>query len=172
MGSLFLGWLISLGICLFLSYENLQVRSKLISEISKSSFDYKNYPVHKKDWDIFGLEDMNFFREQGKVDGKIEALLILNKNDSVPLEEEQIKKIIEIAEKSSSENLNKDSQFLSLLCQAAYHKGIASAEENAKESIEEEYAKGYHKAIEDFSCPETGKMVVNPKELDMKKPSK
>jgi len=163
----FSGWFFSLAICLFLSYENTQLRSDKINLISSQQVVQSFKKSKKSDWDIFTLEDMDNFRRQGKVDGKIEALLLMNKFDDA-MNNEQIDKIIEIADKCSTEDLSKNNQFLSLLCQAAYHKGISSAEENNKE----EYEKGYHKAIEDFTCPETGKMTITPKELDIKKPTK
>jgi len=125
-------------------------------------------PRSKENWDIFGLQDMEYFRTQGKVDGKVEALLLMNKTEKIDFTSEQIDKIIEIAEKSS---VSDNEQFLSLLCRAAYHKGIAAGEEYAKEENAKEYENGYHAAIEDFTCPETGKIVITPKSKEpVKKP--
>lgn len=167
------GWIASFSFCIFLSFENTKIRNEAIynAQQVENPTLLANYKKKSTDWEIFDLNDVNYFRNQGKVDGKIEALLMMNKQDTV-LEKDQIVKIIEIAEKSSAEALSQNPQFLSLLCQAAYHKGIDSGYESAKEEFGEEYDKGYHKAIEDFSCPETGNMSVPKNKLDLTKPSK
>ena len=168
--SLLGGWILSLVFCLYLSFDNMKLRAEIISDSKSIDYSEKGNISRSKigEWEVFDINDMNYFRSQGKVDGKIEALLMMNKVD-VLLKNDQIDKIIEIAEKSSANNLSENPQFLSLLCQAAYHKGISSTEEYK----EEEYTKGYHKAIDDFTCPETGKITLPPKkELDMTKPQK
>jgi hypothetical protein len=167
----FCGWFISLGICLFLSYENMQMRNDKINLLYSQQVvhGYNNSQSKRGDWDIFNLEDMDRFRKEGKLDGKIEALLLMDKFDGT-IENEQVNKIIEIAEKSSADSLSTNPEFISLLCRAAYHKGISSMEQSNQEMLEEEYTKGYHKAIDDFTCPENGNMIVPKKNLDMNKP--
>lgn len=163
------GWTLSLAICLYLSFENSKLRADKIDTLKNDVLFQKlaTLSLKKGEWEIFDLNDITFFRNQGKVDGKIEALIMMNKID-IPLEHEQINKIIEIAEKSTTDNLSANPQFLSLLCQAAFHKGISTAEEEKNE----EYERGYHKAIDDITCPETGKVAIPPKkELDLTKPS-
>jgi hypothetical protein len=169
------GWLLSVAFCLFLSVENIFLRSELKTEknnqleISKLIISLKDSSVSsKKDWDIFNLEDVEFYRNQGKVDGKIEAMLIMG-SAKTNIDKNQINKIIELAERSSS--LEDNSQFLSLLCQAAFHRGLSVGQEESVKSSDDAYSDGYHKAMEDLSCPETGKMTIpSQKELDIKKP--
>jgi len=112
----------------------------------------------------YSLADLQSARESGKQDGKVEAMLMIYSNTEKNIDDESIEKIISIAE-NYPKNLENNMSFLSLLSQAAFHKGLASG----KESSESNYEQGYHKAIEDFSCPETGKMVVPQKDA---KPSK
>ena len=178
--SLVAGWFLSIGISGFLAYENINLRSTQTNDhVGKTELVELMYKINKansskrsSEWQLFDLEDINYFRNQGKVDGKVEAMLLMS-NNSGQMSEEQIAKIIELAEKKSAETLSADNKFLSLLCQAAYHKGIASGQEASKEEIEKEYENGYHKAIDDFTCPETGKMSVPEKQkFDMTKPSK
>lgn len=105
-------------------------------------------------------------REKGKTDGKIEAMLLMNQIKT-DLDANQIESIISIAEKSSVKDLQNNPNFLSLLNQAAFHKGLHSGLDAAKEQIDQEYDNGYHKAIEDFTCPETGSFKPP---LNLKKP--
>jgi len=176
--SLLAGWISSLGFCLVLWFENRSLSDKFIAEsaqkheikaIVEASKNQK-YSLGKE-WEIFGLEDVEFFRTQGKVDGKIEAILMMSRNNA-EIDESMATRIIEIAENASAKEIGNDPQFLSLLCQAAYHKGISTGETNALDSIEKEYEKGYHAAIEDFTCPETGSVKVpsQKEKIDMKKP--
>jgi len=98
------GWTLSLAICLYLSFENSKLRSDKIDTLKNDVLFQKlaTSSLKKGEWEIFDLNDITFFRNQGKVDGKIEALIMMNKID-IPLEHEQINKIIEIAEKSTTD---------------------------------------------------------------------
>jgi hypothetical protein len=176
--SLLAGWIASLAFCLLLWFENQKLTEKYAAqsvengefrEVIKTSKSPKYSP--RKEWEIFGLEDIEFFRNQGKVDGKIEALLMMSKNNT-ELDEEAVNKIIQLAEQSSVKDVENNPQFLSLLCQAAYHKGIISGEQNALETLEKEYENGYHAAIDDFTCPETGSIKMPSKKdvQNLKKP--
>lgn len=176
--SLLAGWVASLAFSLVLWFENQRLNEKYIAQSAENGEIKEMIRISKiskhssyKEWEIFGLEDVEFFRNQGKVDGKIEAILMMAKNNN-ELDAESVNKIIELAEKSSVKDSENNSQFLSLLCQAAYHKGIISGEENALEKIEKEYENGYHAAIEDFTCPETGSIKMPSKKdlQNMKKP--
>lgn len=174
-GSIAIAWSCSAVFCGMLWLENVRLREERQhdyvqkSELTNLLMTLKS-KSSKNDWDIFGIEDMNNFRSQGKLDGKVEAILVMNNTDINNMSEEQINKVIEIAEKSPQ---SESGQFLSLLCRGAYHKGISIGEQNAREDIEQEYEKGYHAAIDDFTCPETGKIVIpsNAKEnIKLKKP--
>lgn len=112
-------------------------------------------------------------REAGKVDGKIEALLLMQ-NVTQPIDEAFAEKIVSIAESSKPVDLQGNPAFLSLLSQAAYHKGLHVGLETSKEAESEQYEAGYHKALEDFTCPATGNMKTpndaKQIEIPMKKP--
>ncbi len=167
-----IGWLLSLVISVFLAYENINLRSSHMGRIELTEIVRQvNGPKKTTEWQLFDLDDINYFRNQAKIDGKVEAMLLMS-NTSNEITEQQASKIIELAEKKSAETLSTDKQFLSLLCQSAFHKGMSTGQEVAKEEIEKQYEDGYHKAIEDFSCPETGKIVIPEKKIDMNKPSK
>lgn len=155
--------------CVFnvvLMYENTRVKRLFTDYIylSSRSLDSESPKITSSDV-------MNA-REQGKVDGKIEAMLMMNKVD-LDLNDEKINQIIQIAESSNRKELANSGDFLSLLNIAAYHKGLHSGMESAKVEADEEYTKGYHKAIDDFTCPETGKMAIpsniKKEDLPMKK---
>jgi hypothetical protein len=144
----------------YLFYENKSLREQPPVMVSQN-YTTKNYS-DRPEWQIFGLEDVEFFREQGKTDGKIEAILLMS-NQLEPVSQEQADKVLQIAENKSGD-LHKNPQFISLLCQAAFHKGLAAGEENWREQIDQEYTKGYHAAIDDFTCPETGQFKTPPKD--------
>jgi hypothetical protein len=116
----------------------------------------------------YKAEDLINARMQGKYDGKIEALLL---REDMPTEitVDQVEKIISIAEKQPSNQQEENPSFLGLLCRAAYHKGVTSAMESAKKESEDSYADGYHAALEQFACPETGKIVVPQKIIEESK---
>ena len=174
-GSIAIAWSCSAVFCGMLWLENVRLREERQNDyIQKSELTSLLLSLKtkgpKNDWDIFGLEDMNYFRSQGKIDGKVEALLVMNSTPLTNISQDQIDKILEVAEKAPQ---SEDGQFLSLLCRAAYHKGMTTGEQNAREDIDKQYENGYHAAIDDFTCPETGKIVIpqNAKEnLKMKKP--
>jgi thiamine biosynthesis lipoprotein ApbE len=171
-----IGWLLSLAISIFLAYENINLRSSQTHNHvrpieSTEIMQQVNGAKKTTEWQLFDLDDINYFRNQAKIDGKVEAMLLMI-NTSNEITEQQASKIIELAEKKSAETLSTDKQFLSLLCQSAFHKGMSTGQEVAKEEMEKQYEDGYHKATEDFSCPETGKIVIPEKKIDMNKPSK
>ena len=97
-------------------------------------------------------EDLNRAREAGKIDGKIEALLLMS-NNPVKLTQDQINVVLESATSATKGNLESNFNFLSLLSQASFHKGLHSGLEQAEEMASTEYEKGYHKALEDANCP-------------------
>lgn len=149
-----------------LMYENVRIK-RLFSD-----YIYINSKSSNED-DKFNSKaitesDVMAAREHGKVDGKIEAILMLNKMDQT-IESNNIEEILKLSESLTAKEASTDGRFISLLSQAAFHKGLHSGMESAKKDIEDEFSNGYHKAIEDFSCPETGKMSVP---MDLKKPSK
>ena len=116
----------------------------------------------------YGAEDLIIARMQGKHDGKIEAMLMVE-NLPVSFTAEQVEKIIGIAEKQPYNQQEENSNFLGLLCRAAYHKGVSVGDENAKQEKEDEYANGYHAAIEQYACPETGKIQIPQSVLEQSK---
>lgn len=149
-----------------LMYENVKIK-RLFSD-----YIYLNSKSSDEDYKWNGKavteSEVAAAREQGKVDGKIEAILMINKMDQ-NAESNNFEEILKFSEGLTCKELSADSRFISLLSQAAFHKGLHSGMESAKKDIEDEYTNGYHKAIEDFTCPETGKMSVP---MDLKKPSK
>lgn len=149
-----------------LMYENVKVKRLFTDYIylNTKAVDSKN-SNQSVGW---SENDIITAREQGKVDGKVEAILMMNKMEN-QLDENQIGEIIKAAETLNGKEMSADTKFISLLSQASFHKGLHSGLESMKKDIEEEYSKGYHKAIEDFSCPETGKMSVP---LNLQKPNK
>jgi hypothetical protein len=151
-------FLISCAFNLILVSENVKIKKLFGDYIYLNSKVDSNHEVN--DSQIIEA------REKGKTDGKIEAMLLMNQIKS-DLDASQIDSIITIAEKSSIKDLEGNPNFLSLLNQAAFHKGLHSGLDAAKEQIDQEYDNGYHKAIEDFSCPETG--TIKPP-LNLKKP--
>ena len=174
LGAVLVAFCCCIGFSSLLWIENSRLRDerhvflKQQTDLKEVFLVAKDKNTRRGEWDVFSLQDMQNFRDQGKIDGKVEALLIMNKTETVNLSPEQIDKIIEIAEKSTAVD---NDQFLSLLCRAAYHKGIVAGEEYAREDSQKEYENGYHAAIDDFTCPETGKIVIPPNAKDpMKKP--
>lgn len=119
------------------------------------------------------VNDLALARENGKTDGKIEALLMMQ-NVTQPIDQAFAEKIISIAESPKPDNFENNPSFLSLLSQAAYHKGLHTGLESSAKDVDENYEKGYHKALEDFTCPATGNILVpnSEKKLDIpvKKP--
>ena len=107
----------------------------------------------------YSLDDLVQARQQGKIDGKIEAILLVGNNIPDKISD-SAESVLEIMKEKTKDELEKSPQFLNLLSQAAFHKGLSTGKEEARKEIEENYEQGYHKAIEDFTCPETGKMRV------------
>jgi hypothetical protein len=157
------GWMTSL---LFSAYL-YNTRDRL----SKDNENLKDLVLSSKSTNSNELnEDLEKYRQQGKVDGKIEAILMMN-NVKMNLSEEDAERVIQSAESANGKDLETNNSFLTLLSQAAYHKGLNVGFESAKKDSNQQFEDGYHKAIEDFTCPETGKIIVPPKkEIDMKKP--
>jgi hypothetical protein len=116
----------------------------------------------------YSADDLINARMQGKHDGKIEAILMVE-NLPVSFTTEQIEKIISIAEKQPYNQQEENSNFLGLLCRAAYHKGVTVGNENAKQERDDEYANGYHAALEQYACPETGKIQIPQSVLEQSK---
>lgn len=79
-------------------------------------------------------DDLVDARNSGKADGKIEALLLISEKKTAELTASQIDRIIDIATRKTKEDLEKNIEFLSLLSQAAYHKGLHSGLEANEES--------------------------------------
>lgn len=105
------------------------------------------------------LDNVQTVREQAKIDGKIEAILMFNNLNVKEIPENQ-DAILAFMENKTKGDLEKSPQFLNLLSQAAFHKGLHTGREESEKQKDEQYQEGYHKAIEDFTCPETGKMVL------------
>jgi isochorismate synthase EntC len=105
------------------------------------------------------LDNVKVAREQAKIDGKIEAILMFN-NLEMNTNPEDKDSILTFMENKTKDDLEKSPQFLNLLSQAAFHKGLHTGREESEKQKNEQYQEGYHKAIEDLTCPETGKMVV------------
>lgn len=106
-------------------------------------------------------------RQAGKLDGKIEAILLMS--NSTKMTEEQTDAVIQLATDYKKENLENNSSFLSLLSQASFHKGLHSGLEQAENMANAEYERGYHKALEDAACPATGDMKVKKKDIEVEK---
>jgi hypothetical protein len=156
------GWLIAI---VFSSY--LYISKDRLSKDNENLKDLVLSLKYNSDWQPV---DIDKCRQQAKVDGKIEAILMMN-HVQINLSEEDAERVIQSAESSNGKDLETNNSFLTLLSQAAYHKGLNVGLESTKKDSNQQFEDGYHKAIEDFTCPETGKIIVPPKkEIDMKKP--
>ena len=112
-------------------------------------------------------------RENGKIDGKIEALLMMQTSNE-PIDDAFAQKVMDLAEMPKVKDFEQNSKFISLLSHAAYHKGLHTGLESAAQEKAEEYESGYHKAIEDFTCPYTGNINMPEKKIEVpsKKPDR
>jgi hypothetical protein len=143
---------ISFGLNMVQFYQQYS-SSKQVGKTNIVEIQKQEIPDFEKSLDLmqFSNKDLDQARQSGKVDGKIDAILMMQ-SSPVKLTEDQIDNIIEIGNKYSGD-IDKNYSFLSLLSQAAFHKGLHSGLEEADKLANEEYEKGYHKALEDAGCP-------------------
>ena len=109
----------------------------------------------------FTSRDIDNTRQAAKMDGKIDAILMMQ-NSPAKLTEEEVEKIIDLGTKSPID-LEKNFNFLSLLSQASFHKGLHSGLDQSEKLANAEYERGYHKALEDATCPATGEPMPKTK---------
>jgi hypothetical protein len=109
----------------------------------------------------FTSRDIDNARQAAKMDGKIDAILMMQ-NSPAKLTEEEVEKIIDLGTKSPID-LEKNFNFLSLLSQASFHKGLHSGLDQSEKLANAEYERGYHKALEDGTCPAIGEPVPKAK---------
>jgi hypothetical protein len=109
----------------------------------------------------FTSRDIDNTRQAAKMDGKIDAILMMQ-NSPAKLSEEEVEKIIDLGMKSPVD-LEKNFNFLSLLSQASFHKGLHSGLDQSEKLANAEYERGYHKALEDGTCPATGEPMPKTK---------
>lgn len=163
---------ISCGFNLVQYYQisKLEYLNKVFT-IEKALAENDIWELRKSNQDMqFTAQHVNQARQAGKIDGKIEVVMMMPQNN-VQLTEEQADSLIKAASDAKSEKLEANLNFLSLLSQASFHKGLHTGLDQAEEMASAEYEKGYHKALEDSVCPSTGEFDEKKQQQMPKKPT-
>lgn len=149
-------WLANIALAIIIYNQNKQIQNMFVlKSIIEEQDDLK-----KKQ---FSAEDLNLARQSGKTDGKIETILQIDKINQA-MDPENVEKILKVAESMQQKEDNIEMSFMGLLSRAAYHKGLSAANEDARVESNKAYEDGYHAAIDDITCPETGQVRPPKKE--------
>lgn len=155
-------WLANIALALIIYNQNNQIKDLFVL---KNIIDEQD-DLKKKQ---FSAEDLNLARQSGKTDGKIETILQIDKIAS-EMNSDDIEKILKVAEGLQQKQDDVEISFIGLLARASYHKGLAVGIEESMHENNKAYEDGYHAAIDDITCPETGQLIPPKKEnLKIKK---
>ena len=155
-------WLANIALAFVIYNQNKQIQDLFIL---RSVIDEQD-DLKKKQ---FSAEELKLARQSGKTDGKIETILQVDKI-SQEIDPEYVEKILKVADSMQQKEDNVEMSFIGLLSRAAYHKGLAAGREESVNESNKAYEDGYHAAIDDITCPETGQVKPVKKEgLNIKK---